>query len=517
MTEEVLPLGGNKIAVSVACMMAAFMAYMDIAIVNVALNDIRGSLGTPLDQIGWVSTGYMMANVVVIPITGWLQRRLGFRLYITASLLFFTASSALCATAWNLSSLVVFRLLQGCGGGAIIPTTQAILLGRYPRAQHGLASGIYAVGAVCGPLLGPSLGGYLTNASSWHLIFLINVPFGILASGLLWTQLREPGFKPSRAKVDGFGLALLAVGMPATQYVLEEGHREDWFESRLIIFLSVVAVISLVTLVVHELEHEDPIVDLRLFANVKFAAGAVVTFLLGVAFFTGVYLFSLYCGAVLHYSALDIGILFLAPASVQLFVMPLVGRFSDKLGERRLMAFGIVLLSLGMWMNTHLGSTAGPDELRPPLFIRYFSFAFIFIPLSLVTLSDLPAARRGNGSGLLNLIREVGGTIGTAWISTTLDTRQRLHFVHLSEHVSLYDPLVIEELRSMRVIPGARTIDPQAASVLLLHLRVAQQALVRAFDDAFLLVAVGFACSLFLVVFLKRGESNAPAGAADLH
>src|SRR5262245_50820805 len=224
---------------------AALMAVVDISIVNVALSDIRASFGTPLDQIAWVSTGYMMANVVVIPMTGWLQRRFGYRKYFAVSILIFTTASALCGVAWNLPSLVAFRILQGMGGGAIIPTAQAILFARYPKKEHGMAGALFGLAAVTGPLLGPTAGGYLIEWMSWHWIFLINVPVGILACYMVLRNVEEPGWVQPEEPIDTKGIALLAVGMAALQYVLEEGNREDWFQSGTILILAAVAAISL--------------------------------------------------------------------------------------------------------------------------------------------------------------------------------------------------------------------------------------------------------------------------------
>src|SRR3954452_5921112 len=222
---------GSKVGITIAVMCAALMAFLDISIVNVALSDIRASFGTPLDQIGWVSTGYMMANIVVIPMTGWFQRRYGFKKYFTASILIFTAASALCGMAWNLPSLVVFRILQGMGGGAIIPTAQSILFARYPRAQHGMAAALFGLGAITGPLLGPTIGGYMIDWASWHWIFLVNVPIGLTVAFLIPRVLEEPGFTPDTTRIDGVGIGLLAVGMASLQYVLEEGNREGWADS----------------------------------------------------------------------------------------------------------------------------------------------------------------------------------------------------------------------------------------------------------------------------------------------
>ena len=293
---EQTPIQGSKLLITVAAMLGALMSVIDISIVNVALSDIRASFGTPLDRIAWVSTGYAMANVTVIPLSGWLQRRFGFRNYFAGSLLMFTAASALCAFAWNLPSLVVFRILQGIGGGAIIPTSQNILFGRYPHKEHGMAGALFALGAITGPLLGPTMGGKLIDVASWHWIFLINVPVGLLAAWVAFTSIKEPGFKPAREPIDGRGIGLLAVGMVSLQYVLEEGNRDGWFEDTRIVVLACAAAICLVTFVVHELEIEHPVVDFRVFKNVSYTAATALNFLLGTALFAGSFLYSLFCG-----------------------------------------------------------------------------------------------------------------------------------------------------------------------------------------------------------------------------
>jgi MFS transporter, DHA2 family, multidrug resistance protein len=244
---------GSKNAITFVVMMAALMALIDITIVNVALNDIRASFATPIDQIGWVSTGYMMANIVVIPMTGWFQRRFGYRRYFAASILVFTAASALCGASWNLTSLVLFRALQGLGGGAIIPTAQAILFARYPRKEHGMASALFGLGAVTGPLLGPTIGGYLIEWFNWHWVFLVNVPLGILVAIMCTRVVEEPGFKPAKNPIDVFGIVLLAIGMASLQYVLEEGNRDGW-DALSIQILMGTAAICLTTFIVHELE-----------------------------------------------------------------------------------------------------------------------------------------------------------------------------------------------------------------------------------------------------------------------
>src|SRR5258706_1117786 len=349
---------GSKLWITVAAMLASLVSVLDISIVNVALNDIRASFGTPLDQIAWVSTGYAMANITVIPMSGWLQQRFGFKRYFAGSILLFTAASALCGLAWNLPALVIFRIIQGLGGGAIIPTAQNILFSRYPKEEQGMAGALFGIGAMTGPLLGPTLGGYLIDVSTWHWIFYINLPIGILAAYIAYTNIDEPGFKPSKTPIDTFGIALLAVGMVSLQYVLEEGNRDGWLESPLIAVLAAVSAVALITFVVHELETPHPVVDLRVFKSRSYAAATSLNFLIGTALFAGSFLYSLYCGVVMHYQAIDIGLLFLKGSWIQLLIMPIIGRVIGKIDTRKMIALGLTGVLFSLWLNGHLGPEA---------------------------------------------------------------------------------------------------------------------------------------------------------------
>lgn len=506
---------GNKAGITFVVMCAALMALVDITIVNVALNDIRASFGTPIDQIGWVSTGYMMANIVVIPMTGWFQRRFGFRRYLAGSIILFTVASALCGLAWSLPSLVLFRALQGLGGGAIIPTAQTVLFARYPKQEHGMAGGLFGLGAVTGPLLGPTIGGYLINWSSWHWCFLVNVPLGILVAILALRFIEEPGFEPSKQKVDVFGIALLAVGMASLQYVLEEGNREGWLESTTIAVLIGVAATALITFVVHQLESDHPIVDLRIFKNITYASGTGINLLMGLALFSGNFLFALFCGSVLHYSALDIGKVFLVSGMFQIVLMPLVGRFGGKADQRVLLALGIVGVALSLWMNAHLTERSGFSDLVASMFVRSVSLAFVFIPITVIALSDIPAERRGNATGLFNLTRELGGSIGTAWMGLLVDRGTKIHTLYLSESVTPYSPIVQEQYATIKGSLGSQTASPALVPEAVLAMKVRVQALVLSFQDGFLRATFVFLAALLLVLLLKKPKSA--AGAAGAH
>ena len=497
---------GPKVAITIIVMLAALMAMIDISIVNVALTDIRASFATPLDQIGWVSTGYMMANIVVIPMTGWFQRRFGFKKYFTASVIVFTVASVLCGTAWNLPSLVVFRMLQGIGGGAIIPTAQSILFARYPKKEHGMAAGLFGLGAITGPLLGPTIGGYLIDFSSWHWIFLVNVPVGIAVAALAWKYIDEPGFVADARPIDLKGIALLATGMPALQYVLEEGNRDGWFESTRIAVLAAVAVVALVTFVAHELETPHPVVDLRVFKNRSYAAGTGINFLTGVALFGSSYLFSLFCGTVMHYTALDTGRVFLIAGLAQIALMPMVGRIGPRIDPRILLLVGVTIVGVSQWFGAQLTQQAGFHDLVLPQMIRAVGLAFVFIPVSVAALSDLPDRARGNATGLFNLTRELGGSIGTAWMGKVVADGMVSHGAALAQHVTIFDPAVQERIAAVTSTGG-----PADA---IIGSQVAGQALVMSFEDGFRLAMVAILVGIALVLMMKKPRAGvAPVGA----
>ena len=508
---------GSKFGVTLLVMTAALMAMIDITIVNVALNDIRASFGTPIDQIGWVSTGYMMANIVIIPMTGWFQRRFGYRRYFAASVIIFTFASALCSLSWNLPSLVLFRALQGLGGGAIIPTAQSILFARYPRKEHGMAAALFGLGAISGPLLGPTLGGYLIDWSSWHWIFTVNVPIGLGVALLALRYIEQPGFVPPRgaeAKVDAFGIGLLAVGMASLQYVLEEGNREGWFENHTILALAIVAGVALVTFITHELETPHPIVDLRVFLGRNYAAGTALNFLTGFALFGGSFMFSLYAGSVLRYSALDIGKIFLAAGTISVVMMPLIGRLGPKVDGRMLLAIGLGVVAYSQFTASHLTAAAGFWDAVLPNWLRSLGLGFVFIPVSMVALSDLAPEQRGNATGLFNLTRELGGSFGTALMGMLVSDGVKINGAHLAEAITPYNPIVQSQLGQLASSVGSQTYNAQVAAQTLLQARVSTQALVLSFESGFRWVALTIALSLLLVPLLKKPKAGAALAGA---
>lgn len=503
--------------ITIGAMLAGLMAFLDISIVNVGLNDIRASFGAPLDRIVWISTSYAMANVCIIPISGWLLRRFGFRRYYTASILIFTIASILCGMSWDLLSLVCFRVLQGLGGGAIIPTSQSVLFSRYPERQHGMAGALFGLGAITGPLLGPSIGGYLIDISSWHWIFYVNVPFGIVAAYIAWSHIEQPGFAPDRAAIDWFGIVLLVIGMVALQYVLEEGNREGWLESTTIVSLALVAAIALIVFVSHELEVDHPVVNLRVFANRAYTAATGLNFLVGTALFAGSLLFSLFCGTILHYRAIEIGRVFILGNCIQILIFPLVGKLVTKVDPRLLLVMANVGIISSLWYNGHLTPNADTWTLVTPLFMRAVGVSFGFVPLTMLAVSALPPSERPGGTALFNLTRELGASIGTAWMSTALDRSTKQFFSAMTSHVDVFSALAAEQIQVLSRGPGARLHRPAEAALAVIGQRIRGQALVRAFNHDFMLLAAAFLAASWLVLFMRAPVRAAAASARGAH
>ena len=501
-------LRGNKTLITIGAMAAGLMAFLDISIVNVALNDIRANFGTPLDQIAWVSTAYAMANITIIPMSGWLLKRFGFRRYYATSILIFTAASVLCGLSWNLLSLVVFRILQGLGGGAIIPTSQSVLFSRYPERQHGMAGALFGMGAITGPLLGPTIGGYLVDWSSWHWIFFVNIPIGLFAAYVAWTQIKQPGFVADKAPVDRFGIALLAIGMVSLQYVLEEGNRNGWFDDPLITLLAVVAAIALTGFISHELETPHPVVDLRVFANRGYAAATTLNFLVGTAIFAGSLLLSLYCGTIMHYRALEIGRVFLFGSWIQILIFPLAGRLVTRVDPRRLLVIANLGIFTSLWLNAHLTNDASLSTIVRPLFIRAIGTGFGFVPLTFLAVASLTPAQRPAGTALFNLTRELGASIGTAWMSTMLDRSSKRNFTFITSHVDAFSAQAADQLQQLAHGPGARLADPTTSALAILQQRISGQALLRAFNGNFMSLAIAFFLASGLILLMKRPQPS---------
>jgi DHA2 family multidrug resistance protein len=514
-------LGLRNWLMLIGVMLALVLEILDSSIVNVALPSMMGNLGATVDEISWVVTSYIIANVIVIPMTSWLAGRFGRRHYFVGSILVFTAASFLCGLSQTLPQLVAFRVIQGMGGGALLSLSQSIMMETFPPQQQGTSQAIFGMGATLGPSLGPTLGGWITNQWSWPWIFYVNIPLGLFAAFLCWNYLPEPRF-PRRAQgVDWLGIALLIVGVGALQTFIERGNRLDWFESDFITFLALTGGLSLAAFLWHELHTEHPVVDLRVFRHRSLMVGCVYGAVMGIGLYGSVFLFPLFTQQVLRWSSWQSGIA-IAPSSLATaLTMPIAGRLVWRTGPAPLFAVGIGIFIPTLFAMSHWTLQSGELDLFWPQIARGVALGLMFVPLSLATLRGLPPQDMLQGAGLYNLFRQVGGSLGIATLATLVDHRAVLHHAYLSESVTPLGVIAQQRLQSLAGGMAARGMDPTSAleaARRALDGIIAQQSSVLAFRDCYLLIMLLFILLAPLVPLLRRPSTMpAPGGAPAPH
>jgi len=507
----------------IGVMLATVLEILDTSIVNVALPNMMGNLGATVDEISWVVTSYIIANVIVIPMTSWLAGRFGRRRYFVTSIAIFTVASFLCGFASSLPELVIFRVIQGLGGGALLSLAQSIMMETFPPSRQGTGQAIFGLGAALGPSLGPTLGGWITNQWSWPWIFYVNVPLGIMAGLLCWTYLREPPEASVRRTqgVDWAGIVLLVVGVGALQTVLERGNRLGWFESPFITTFAALAASSLALFIWHELTVEHPIVDLRVLRHRALAVGCVYGALVGVGLYGSVFLFPLFTQQVLHWNSWQSG-LGIAPSAVMTaLTMLLVGRLVWRVGPAPLFAIGVALFVPTLFMMSRWTLQSGQWDLFWPQIGRGIAMGFLFVPLSMSALRALPPSDMLQGAGLFNLFRQTGGSMGIAVLATLIDHRSVLHHAYLSESVSALAPATQQRLAALTSGFTARGMDATRALEAARHAldgSIAAQSAVLAFRDCYLVILVLFVLLSPLIPLMRRPSGIAfapPRGEAS--
>jgi MFS transporter, DHA2 family, multidrug resistance protein len=483
-----------------------FMAILDIQIVSSSLSEIQAGLSASADEISWVQTSYLIAEVIMIPLSGFLARLLSTRVLFVLSAAGFTVMSVACAMAWSIGSMVVFRCLQGFLGGAMIPTVFATSFRLVPPERHAVVSVMIGLVATMAPTLGPTLGGYVTEAASWHWLFLINVLPGLLVALGVFALIDVD--RPDRSLLKGFdltGLLTMALFLGSLEYVLEEGPRDDWFQNDLIATLAVVGLAAAALFFWRVLTYGRPIVDLRAFADRNFALGSLYSFIIGVGLYGSVYLLPLFLARVRGLNSLQIGLIMIVTGSAQFLSAPVAGALSKKLDLRVMLVFGLSLFALGLWLNSFLTAESGFLELFLPQAVRGFALMFCFIPINTLALGTLPPEKLNNASGLYNLMRNLGGAIGLAALNTVLIDRLNLHWARLGEQINLARPVVqarLEHLTGMlgTVLPG----DPQHAAIRMLGNLVMREATVLTFNDALLGMAAAFLLTLVFMPLVHK-------------
>ncbi len=498
----------NKWLITASVMIPTMIEILDTSVANVSLNHIQGSLSAGQEEVTWVLTSYLVANAVVIPMSGWLAGLLGRRRYLIMSLIVFTIGSLLSGTATSLPELIFFRVVQGVGGGGLQPMSQAILMETFPPHQRGLAMGVFGVGVVVGPILGPLLGGYLTDNYSWRWIFYINLPIGILAISMIMSYVFDPPYMQRWGKerrVDYIGLSLLCVGLASLQIVLDKGQLEDWFSSTFIVVLTAIAGLALVVLVVWELRQEHPILDLRIFKDRSFATGNVVMFLGFFAFFGSIVLLPLYLQNLMGYTAFLAGVV-LGPGGAFTFLMlPLAGKLTEKIDARILLGVGLVLNGYSVYFMS--GFNLGIDFQTAALgrVIQGLGMPFFFVTSAFVTMAYVPNPQMNNASAIFNLLRNLGGSFGVAFVTTLLARRAQFHQNRLIEHASLLDPsfvIRVNEAKKYLAIKMGTLADQTQMAYGLIYRELVRQATALAFNDVFILqmyIFLGLVGTLWII------------------
>ena len=505
----------NKWLVTVSVSFGTLMGAIDSSIVNVALPQIRGAVGATIQEITWITTGFAMATVIVMPLTAFFGRLFGQKRVYLASLALFVAGSALCGVAQTLPQLVFFRILQGLGAGALQPTEQAILRQTFPPEEQGMAMALFAMAVMLGPAIGPTLGGYIVDNYHWSWIFFINLPVGVLGMLMVTRFVHEPddireanraGAAAARKNLDWLGITLLAAGLASLQFVLEEGQRDDWFDSATITLLFGVAVAALFLFVWRELTAPAPAVNLRLFADRVFTSGTLIGSVMFSMLMASMFLLPVFMQEMLGFTATQSGLALMPRVLVMMVATPFVGRIYNHVSPRLLVGIGVVLVSVGSFNLSHVTLHTSSAGLVQDILVQGLGFSFLFVPLTTAALSNVPRTRLADATGLNSLLRQIGGSVGVAGFATLLE-RYGDHARHaVAAHLSPVRPEVMQRLAQLQAFFTSRGYDPssaRAASIQALAGTAAQQSAVLSFEQVFHLAGIVFLCVLPLLLFLK--------------
>jgi len=517
MADEIWKPKFNPWLIAVVVAMAAFMEVLDTSIANVALPHLAGDLGASNDESTWVLTSYLVSNAIVLPISGWLANLFGRKRFFLLCIFVFTVSSLLCGIAPSLPLLILFRVIQGVGGGGLQPMAQAILADTFPPQKRGLAFALYGITAIMAPTIGPTLGGWLTDNYSWRWIFYINLPVGIATLFMVLRVVEDPPYiarnRNAGVRVDYIGISLLALGVGALQILLDKGQEDDWFGSQFIVALAVICVISLVSLVIWELHIRAPVIDVRMYKNFNFAVANLMMFFLGMLLFASLVMMPQFLQTLMGYTAQSAGLVLSGASLIILFEMPIVGQLTTKIPAKYIMAFGWLCLAFGMYYSTR-GldleiSFGAASRLR---IVQAFGLGFLFVPINLSAYVGVPAEKGNNVSGLVNFMRNIGSSVGTSMVTTLLARRAQFHQSMLASHATRYDPAFRNQLSGLSrqlLHSGSSAPDAQREAYGRLYRLLQVQSQTLAYIDTFMVLAI-LAGVMFLLAFIVR--KNDPAG-----
>ena len=507
----------NPWLIAAAVMLATFMEVLDTSVANVALPHIAGNLSATTEEATWVLTSYLVSNAIVLPATAWLTTFFGRKRFLIVCIVIFTISSAMCGAATSLGMLIVARILQGAGGGALQPIAQSVLLESFPAEKRGSAMAIYGLGVVVAPIIGPTLGGWITDNYSWRWIFYINLPVGILAILMANMFVEDPPYIRNRkpGRIDYIGFGLMAVGLAALQLVLDKGQEEDWFASNWILLVTILAVSATIAFIVWELKAKEPIVNLRVFNNRNFAVGTLLIASVGIVLYGSTALLPLFLQTLLGYPAVQSGMAVSPRGFGSVLSMLIVGRLIGKIDGRFLIMFGFAVLAFSTNMYAGLNLQIATSNIVWPSIISGFAMGFVFVPLTTMTMGTLSNEQMGNASGLYNLMRNTGGSIGIAMVTTFLARGAQTHQAAMTSHLTPYDPAFqqrVQQVAGALMRQGVNAAAATQQAYATIYGILARQAMLMSYIDNFRLLA--FLCVLCIPTALLFKRVRARKGAS---
>ncbi|TSJ44035.1 DHA2 family efflux MFS transporter permease subunit [Mucilaginibacter corticis] len=506
------PLKRQVLIITVIC--AAIMELIDTSIVNVALSYMSGNLGSTLEDTAWVITSYAIANVIIIPMTSFLSTKLGRRNYYIGSIILFTICSFMCGNASGISELVLFRFLQGLGGGALLSVSAAVVYEQFPKEKIGTASALFGIGVFIGPTIGPTLGGYITENFSWPWIFYINIPIGIAAATSCYFLLAEPTVKAKAGGIDWTGIILLTIGIGSLQTVLERGQAEDWFAKGYILALTIIAVISLTAFVLWELHTPNPVVDLRVLKSKSLSVAAILTFITGVGMFTSIFLTPVIAQRLLGFTPTETGLLLLPGAIIAVFALIFTGKILQSgVSPVIVILVGFISFIFFNWSMSQISLDTSASYITTRLIFRAVGMALLTVPLSSLAVSSLPAKDMPQGTALNNMMRQLGGSFGISAITTYSTRRTASHRVDLISNITAGNPQVTERVNRFTSYfqhKGIGLLDAHQKAIKMVDVTVVKQSTLLSYIDSYMLIGLLFALALPLLLLVMKRKAGPP-------
>jgi DHA2 family multidrug resistance protein len=513
--DDLVEYGFRRVIITITAVMCALLEIVDTTIVNVALTNMRGSLGATLTDVAWVITAYAIANVIVIPMTSWLSQQFGRRNYFAVSIIIFTVASFLCGNATNIWELVAFRFIQGLGGGALLVTAQTIITESYPAAKRGMAQAIYGMGVIVGPTLGPPLGGYIVDHASWPFIFYINIPLGIIATILTLTFVRSPkyGEKLKANQVDWWGILFLAAFIGSLQFVLEHGQQDDWFNNDLIVTLSVVSLVGLLAFIWREMTYDHPIVNLGVLKDGNLRIGILMGFILGFGLYGSTLVIPIYTQSILGWTATDAGLLLIPGSITTAFMMPFIGKMIQKGVPQGYMVGGgfLIFFLFTFWMRNVMTPDTGAEHFYWPLILRGVGLGLLFVPITTLSLSTLQGKNIGEGAAFTGMFRQLGGSFGIAIITTFITRYTQTHRVAMVSHLDGTRLEVQQRIIALQkgfMSKGFSANEALNKAHQVLEYSVLKQSTVMSYMDIFMYLGIMFLCCIPIIFLIKKGKSK---------